>query len=281
VSFDGSGSTDDGTITKYAWDFGDGTAAGSGVKVSHTYAQAGTYTAKLTVTDNGGLTGAVTHAVTVGGGGATALATDTFSRNLTGAWGSADVGGAWTVSSGTAPWTVSGGVGGVALKTAASGPTAYLNSLSQVNVNAVLDTSASAAATGNGVYTTLIARHSGTTDYRLKQVRLATGGIQLALSRVVGGAETTIKSLTLAGVTYTPGAVYRMRFVVTGTGTTTLSGSLWKLGSAEPASPQLTATDTTASLQGAGAFGIQSYIAANATGLPVTENYDNLSITAP
>lgn len=63
VNFDGSGSTDDGTITSYVWNFGDG-ATGTGV-TSHVYTAAGTYTVTLTVTDNGGLTGTDTAKVTV------------------------------------------------------------------------------------------------------------------------------------------------------------------------------------------------------------------------
>src|SRR5438094_481536 len=44
VTFNGAGSSDpDGTITAYAWTFGDGGSA-SGVSVSHSYATAGTYT---------------------------------------------------------------------------------------------------------------------------------------------------------------------------------------------------------------------------------------------
>ncbi|WAH98259.1 fibronectin type III domain-containing protein [Arthrobacter sp. MMS18-M83] len=66
ATFDGSASTDpNGTVVSYSWDFGDGSPAGTGVNPSHTYTSAGTYQVKLTVTDNGGLTGTVTHPVTV------------------------------------------------------------------------------------------------------------------------------------------------------------------------------------------------------------------------
>jgi PKD repeat protein len=65
ANLDGSKSTDaDGTVVSYAWDFGDGTT-GSGATVSHTYVSAGTYTVKLTVTDDGGATGTTTTTVSV------------------------------------------------------------------------------------------------------------------------------------------------------------------------------------------------------------------------
>ncbi|MGP9031765.1 PKD domain-containing protein [Glutamicibacter mysorens] len=55
-SFDGSGSTDDdGEIAGYAWEFGDG-ETGNGETAEHAYAEAGSYTATLTVTDDQGAT---------------------------------------------------------------------------------------------------------------------------------------------------------------------------------------------------------------------------------
>lgn len=65
-SFDGGTSSDsDGSITDYAWDFGDGTATGSGATVAHTYFEAGTYTVTLTVTDNLGATATTSKIVSV------------------------------------------------------------------------------------------------------------------------------------------------------------------------------------------------------------------------
>jgi PKD repeat protein len=64
-SFNAGGSSDsDGTIQTYAWDFGDGTTAG-GLTAKHTYQLPGTYTARLTVTDNGGASTAASKNMTV------------------------------------------------------------------------------------------------------------------------------------------------------------------------------------------------------------------------
>ncbi len=61
VAFNASTST--GDISTYQWDFGDGSVA-SGVSASHTYAIAGAYIAKLTLTSSSGQTSSATVTVT-------------------------------------------------------------------------------------------------------------------------------------------------------------------------------------------------------------------------
>ena len=53
------------TITRYDWNFGDGTS-GSGVTESHRYSRAGAFQITLTVTDSAGKTGTASKAITVG-----------------------------------------------------------------------------------------------------------------------------------------------------------------------------------------------------------------------
>ena len=65
VNFDGSASTASGSITSYAWDFGDG-LSGSGRTATHAYRADGSYVVKLTVTDDRGQTASATDNLSVG-----------------------------------------------------------------------------------------------------------------------------------------------------------------------------------------------------------------------
>jgi PKD repeat protein len=64
VEFDGTGSSDDGDILAYDWDFGDGTT-GTGPTPAHTYDVADTYNVTLTVTDDMGVADSAGTTVTV------------------------------------------------------------------------------------------------------------------------------------------------------------------------------------------------------------------------
>jgi PKD repeat protein len=75
-NFDASGSKDSyGTITSYAWNFGDGAIA-AGTTLAHTYAANGNYNVKLTVTDSNNATGTKFQTIT-----ANLAASFTFSCN--------------------------------------------------------------------------------------------------------------------------------------------------------------------------------------------------------
>ncbi len=67
VTFDGSASSDaDGSIVAWSWAFGDG-QFGVSAKTAHMYSGPATYTASLTVTDNGGASNTTTTTIAVTG----------------------------------------------------------------------------------------------------------------------------------------------------------------------------------------------------------------------
>lgn len=65
-SFTDASTDGDGSVVGYQWDFGDGSEAAT-PSADHRYATAGTYTVALTVTDDGGATGALVRQLTVAG----------------------------------------------------------------------------------------------------------------------------------------------------------------------------------------------------------------------
>ena len=69
VTFTGTASGGTGTLT-YAWEFGDGQRSDA-INPSHTYASAGSYTVRFTVTDANGVAKTVTETISVSTGAAT------------------------------------------------------------------------------------------------------------------------------------------------------------------------------------------------------------------
>ncbi|WP_395245668.1 PKD domain-containing protein [Agromyces sp. MMS24-K17] len=274
VQFDGSGSTDsDGTVTGYAWDFGDG-QTGSGATASHTYAAEGDYTVKLTVTDDDGATAVRTATVT-----ATAppipepavIASDDFSRTVAAGWGSATIGGAWqsTVNS---SYTVDGTRAAFVHATAGTTRRALLpavsvtGSVTQVAVTVDKDVAVGQTVAG------IVGRQVGT-DFYQGRIRLQPGGsVGLQLMR---GSSTILSNTTISGVTFAAGDTLLIKVSVSGTNPTTISGKIWKAGTAEPLAWQATTTDATAAMQAAGSVGLESYISASATNVPITVRFDD------
>lgn len=64
ITFDGSNSTDDGTIVSFVWSFGDGASSDQAI-ANHAYSQAGSYNVTLRVTDDEGATGQASVPITI------------------------------------------------------------------------------------------------------------------------------------------------------------------------------------------------------------------------
>ncbi|BDZ45973.1 hypothetical protein GCM10025866_18820 [Naasia aerilata] len=283
VSVNGSASTDaNGSVTAYSWNWGDGTAASSGVTASHTYATAGDYTITLTVTDNGGATGSTTRAVTVSSGTtpppAGTLAADTFGRTATNGFGTADTGGAWTVAGTASNYAVNGGTGKFTTA-AGSERNAYLNAVSSTSTDLTFSAAFNRPTSGT-VYVGAYGRRVGTESYR-PRVTVTSGGVVTLLQRVNGTTLTTLRSGTVAGLTFGASDSLSFRMQVTGTATPTVQAKVWRTGTAEPTAWTLTSTDTaaTTALKGAGSVGLYSYYSSGSTPSPAVVSFDNLTVT--
>ncbi|MFF2371800.1 LamG-like jellyroll fold domain-containing protein [Agromyces sp. NPDC058110] len=273
VGVDAGDSEDsDGTIASYAWDFGDG-ATGTGVTASHTYAAGGDFTVSLTVTDDEGATATASSVVTVTAPPVVpaAIATDDFERTVGAGWGTATTGGAWQ-STVNANYTVSNGKGlflhGATGSTrrALLGGVSVTSSVTQVAVTVDKDVSAGQIVAG------VVGRQVGG-DFYQGRIRLQPGGsVGLQLVR---GSSVILTNTTLGGVSFAAGDTFLIKVAVTGTSPTTISGKIWKAGSPEPAVWQATTTDTTAGLQAPGSIGLESYISASATNIPISVRYDD------
>ncbi|MFF2371801.1 PKD domain-containing protein [Agromyces sp. NPDC058110] len=271
VQFDGSTSADsDGTIATHAWDFGDG-QTGSGATASHTYADPGDYTVKLTVTDDDGATATKTATVTTSAPEPVVLASDDFARSVAAGWGSAAIGGAWqsTVSS---SYNVTGGRGIFLHGTAGTTRHAVLPGVSATGttsqVAVTIDKDVAVGQTVAGI----VGRQVGT-DFYQGRIRVQPGGsVSLQLMR---GASTVLTNTTVSGLTFAAGDTLMLKVSVVGTNPTTISGRIWKAGTPEPIDWQSTVTDATAAMQAAGSVGLESYISGSATNVPITVAFDD------
>jgi PKD repeat protein len=276
LSVDASDSTDsDGTVESYAWTFGDG-ASGTGKTATHTYLGAGTYTVKLTVTDDDGAKDSVSKDIVITGPPAP-FALDAFSRTVTGGWGNADLGGSWVRSGTSTNFAVSNGSGTIRMGSAGAGPSISLPAVSSSDTDMRVKVGLDKMPTGGGTYVTLKTRTVGLDSYWVDTKLLANGTVNVTLGRSVNGTDTSLQTKTVTGLTFNQGDKLNVRAQAVGTGSTTLRVKVWKVGSTEPTDWAASVADSGASLQAAGGIGLGTYLTGSSTNAPVIASFSDLS----
>jgi len=115
-------------------------------------------------------------------------------------------------------------------------------------------------------------------EYRAR-VRFTATTVSVAAMRVAGGGAAVVigSDVNLPALPSTPNTWYRVRMRVTGTNPTTIKIKVWLDGGAEPASWQVSVSDSTAGLQAAGVTGVSSY-AQGSTAFPSTFGIDDYAL---
>lgn len=209
----------------------------------------------------------------------TVLASDDFGRTLASGWGSADAGGAWTSASSASLFAVSGGSGSIIMKTAGSGPSIALNSVSSDDVDLQLTLALDKAPTGGGTYLSLAGRRvAGVGEYRGKVHVLAGGAVRVALTFVsTANVETAIVGeTTVPGLTVAAGDLTQLRLQVSASMPTTLRAKAWRSGATQPGGWLVSTTDARTGMQTPGSIGLSTYVSSSSTNAPVVARISQL-----
>jgi hypothetical protein len=204
------------------------------------------------------------------------LAQDTFTRTLTGSWGTADIGGAWSVLAGNASnFAVNGSKGTIVTPTKSVEQVAQLGSVSvrdvDYRVETTFPTTVTANGNGRGLFNfLLLRRQTGGAYYRVGLYLTPAGKV---LIRGQTNTGTSLFADVDTGLGFTAGDTIALRVQAEGANPTTIRAKAWKAGTAEPSAWTVTTTNTTTALQAAGTLGIRTL---NSSATVTTLSYDNL-----
>ena len=207
-----------------------------------------------------------------------ALAADTFTRSVSGGFGSAETGGAWSTTGSASNFSVDGSSGRMTIPRAGQYIHANLAGGSSTSTDLSVKVSLAEAVQGGSAYVIVKGRVVGAEDYRTRLVIGTGGSVVQQLQR----GSSTMTAVTVPGLTYAAGDVLNVRLQVFGTAPTTVRAKVWKAGAAEPSAWIVSKTDATAALQSAGTVGLGFYLGSTSTGVPRTAVFDDLTaVTGP
>jgi hypothetical protein len=215
LTFNGSASSDpDGTIVSYAWTFGNGQSA-TGATASQSYAAAGTYTVRLTVTDNAGASASRDHTVVIS---AAAPTTGTISGTVSSSGGALS---GVTVSVSGGPSATTSATGAYALSGVAAGARSV--SVSGLPAGCTAPAAQSVTVTAGSTVTANFSVTCGSSGPTTGSV---TGRVLRADGTGIGFARVTVQptgGAALPAVTTAVDGSYSVANVPSGAGTIAIS----------------------------------------------------------
>ncbi len=206
---------------------------------------------------------------------------DNFTRSKTATWGTADTGGDYTISSGTSTdFNVNGTEGTMNLPSAGKVREIMLKSTSQQDIDVQFKVKISQIPIGNTIEVFWIGRQINTDNMYRGKIRLTSSNtVTLQGEKLVGGVETFLGAQASTGITLSADSYIWVRSQVTGTSPTTINMKVWASGDTEPVSWNYTATDSEATLQTVGSFGLRTLMNSTVTNPPILVTFDSLNAT--
>jgi parallel beta-helix repeat protein len=208
--------------------------------------------------------------------GWTEVGSDSFSRTVSGQWGSADRGGAFSVSGGGSSVASTGGVGVVTL---APGHR-FGARLSTVSARDV-DVSDTAKVTGGSAYDVLhgwsVRRQADGSRYEVRLRFSNATGSTLGVARVNGSTSKWLGAVTVPQA-FRAGQLISSEFQATGTSPVVLRARAWVTGSTKPNWQVVYSDANSLRIQAAGSVELLDYLQTGDAA--VTVGRDNLTVGA-
>lgn len=227
-----------------------------------------------------------TPTATANPGGSNVYASDTFSRQVTDGWGSADVGGGWALEAPSRPavdFDVNGSAGTINMSATAVFRSAYLSAVSAQDVDLRVRVAADKVAAGSFQYVYVVARRVSAGVQYLGRLHFdPSGAVLLQAARSTNDTTiTTLGAEVNTGLRQAANGFIWVRMQALGANPTTINLKAWNDGQAEPGAWQVSVADSTAALQAPGIVGLRTYLSSGVTNAPVLFRFDDFQALAP
>ena len=205
------------------------------------------------------------------------LVTDTFSRTVSGSWGTNDSGLTWSTGGGSASdYSVGSGVGAHLLASVGVSRRCFL-STTIADLDLYVSATADQLATGDFLAAGLTARYLDSDNLYSAQIRFTTASaVQVVIIKRVNAVETTLGTYTMPATTFVAGTLYRLRFKLKGT---SLRAKAWLATDAETPEWQVSVADNDLVLPNL--IGFRSISGSGSTNANPSIKYDDYAIVSP